>query len=368
MVLNWLVVMATLMGCVQCSSVSLMTEAEPIDYSSDSSDLGYDVGNATVGWTDSMLMFSSPCLQWTALNHFYFQLANVFLLLSYMAGGGINGLIYLRIMLALGSVFLSIWGWLVICAFDTFLWNAVFTVINAVHALYLLFTLRPVRFDKNVEEVYRNIFEPLKVSKQQFKKVVDCMKCIRPLKRGEHFAVEKRTKAETLSLLLSGRMIVIEKGKTLQVIAAMQFLDSPEWFGVGLSSDDIFQVSIQALEDSRVLLWHRDKLKLTLLTDAFLQAVFDHILGRDVVHKLVQMKEKIADPDRMRSDVNELYSNDEKSSLLSSPRKSVHPHGLVHAVEQSLLLDDTKIKKSPHLNSPNRYDYSVVERLDSTDI
>ena len=153
MVLNWLVVMATLMGCVQCSSVSLMTEAEPIDYSSDSSDLGYDVGNATVGWTDSMLMFSSPCLQWTALNHFYFQLANVFLLLSYMAGGGINGLIYLRIMLALGSVFLSIWGWLVICAFDTFLWNAVFTVINAVHALYLLFTLRPVRFDKNVEEV-----------------------------------------------------------------------------------------------------------------------------------------------------------------------------------------------------------------------
>ena len=38
-------------------------------------------------------------------------------------------------------------------------------------------------------------------------------------------------------------MIVIEKGKTLQVIAAMQFLDSPEWFGVGLSSDDIFQVN-----------------------------------------------------------------------------------------------------------------------------
>ena len=35
-------------------------------------------------------------------------------------------------------------------------------------------------------------------------------------------------------------MLVIENGKTLHVLSAMQFLDSPEWFGV--SSDDFFQV------------------------------------------------------------------------------------------------------------------------------
>lgn len=44
-----------------------------------------------------------------------------------------------------------------------------------------------------------------------------------------------------------------------------------------------------AMEDSRILLWHRDKLKLTIITDSFLQAVFDHILGRDVVKKLMQV-------------------------------------------------------------------------------
>lgn len=49
------------------------------------------------------------------------------------------------------------------------------------------------------------------------------------------------------------------------------------------------QVSIRACEESRVLLWHRDKLKLILLSDPFLQAVFDHILGRDVVRKLTQV-------------------------------------------------------------------------------
>jgi hypothetical protein len=43
------------------------------------------------------------------------------------------------------------------------------------------------------------------------------------------------------------------------------------------------------MEEARVLLWHRDKLKLSIITDQFLQAVFDHILGRDVVKKLMQV-------------------------------------------------------------------------------
>lgn len=51
----------------------------------------------------------------------------------------------------------------------------------------------------------------------------------------------------------------------------------------------MLKVSITAMEDSRILLWHRDKLKLSIMTDQFLQAVFDHILGRDVVKKFMQV-------------------------------------------------------------------------------
>lgn len=47
-------------------------------------------------------------------------------------------------------------------------------------------------------------------------------------------------------------------------------------------------MSIRACEECRVLTWHRDKLKLILLSEPFLAAVFDHILGRDVVRKLTQ--------------------------------------------------------------------------------
>ena len=49
------------------------------------------------------------------------------------------------------------------------------------------------------------------------------------------------------------------------------------------------KVSIRACEECRVLQWHRDKLKLILLSDAFLSAVFEHILGIDVVRKLTQV-------------------------------------------------------------------------------
>lgn len=43
------------------------------------------------------------------------------------------------------------------------------------------------------------------------------------------------------------------------------------------------------MEESRVLIWHRDKLKLSIMAEPFLQTVFDHILGRDVVKKLMQV-------------------------------------------------------------------------------
>ncbi|GBP80360.1 Popeye domain-containing protein 3 [Eumeta japonica] len=88
------------------------------------------------------------------------------------------------------------------------------------------------------------------------------------------------------------RLVVSQNQRALHIVFPHHFLDSPEWFGV--STDEYFQVSIMAMEESRVLVWHRDKLKLSIMSDAFLQAVFDHILGRDVVHKLMQVSETMA--------------------------------------------------------------------------
>lgn len=109
------------------------------------------------------------------------------------------------------------------------------------------------------------------------------------------------------------RLVVSQHQRALHIVFPHQFLDSPEWFGV--STDDYFQVSaknidkcsefmlidcllvlqvsIMAMEESRVLIWHRDKLKLSIMAEPFLQTVFDHILGRDVVKKLMQVTQVI---------------------------------------------------------------------------
>ncbi|KAG7209620.1 hypothetical protein KM043_011271 [Ampulex compressa] len=226
------------------------------------------------------------------VNHVYFQLANAFFLLSHLAPSGIHGVLYLRCTLLVGCAFLALWGWTIACWLDAALWNALFVAINFVHVCTLLYKLRPIKFSREVEEVYIAVFQPLRVSRHQFRKVLNCMKIIRQLKYQEVYAQEKVTKVDSLSLVLSGKLVVSQNGRALHIVFPHQFLDSPEWFGV--STDEYFQVSITAMEESRILLWHRDKLKLSIISDQFLQAVFDHILGRDVVKKLMQVSETMA--------------------------------------------------------------------------
>ncbi|XP_043280462.1 popeye domain-containing protein 3-like isoform X2 [Venturia canescens] len=226
------------------------------------------------------------------VNHIYFQLANAFFLLSHLAPSGIHGVLYLRSTLLVGCAFLALWGWTIACWLDAALWNALFVAINFLHVCMLLYRLRPIKFSREIEEVYAAVFQPLRVSRHQFKKVLSCMKIIRQLKYQEVYAQEKVTKVDSLSLVLSGKLVVSQNGRALHIVFPHQFLDSPEWFGV--STDEYFQVSITAMEESRILLWHRDKLKLSIMSDQFLQAVFDHILGRDVVKKLMQVSETMA--------------------------------------------------------------------------
>ncbi|XP_023708350.1 blood vessel epicardial substance-like [Cryptotermes secundus] len=144
-------------------------------------------------------LFVSYCTEWKPVNHVYFQLANTFFFLSYLAPNGMYGILYLRCTLLVGCAFFALWGWAVLCCFDAFLWNATFVGINFIHVCILLYYLRPVKFTKEVEE-------PLKVTRHQFKKVLNCMKIIRQLKYQEVYAQEKVTKVDSLSLVLSGKL------------------------------------------------------------------------------------------------------------------------------------------------------------------
>lgn len=152
---------------------------------------------------------------------------------------------------------------------------------------------------------YRNLFEPLGVSRTHFKRLFSCARGIQSLKAKDLYAIEKQTLVDKLSLLLTGRVSVMKNGVIRHIIDCNQFLESPEWFG--MSTSDTYQVSINALEDSQLLVWNRDKLKLIISNDRYLLTILDHILGKDIVKKLM-----------LSLDIESTNSPSEKTKLLNS--------------------------------------------------
>lgn len=132
-------------------------------------------------------------------------MANIFFLLSHLAPNSIHGVLYLRCTLLIGCSFLSLWGWTIACWIDIAIWNCLFVAINFIYVCTLLYRLRRIKFTKEVEQVYIAVFKPLRVTRHQFKKVLNCMKAIRQLKYQEVYAQEKVTKVDSLSLVLSGK-------------------------------------------------------------------------------------------------------------------------------------------------------------------
>lgn len=286
----------------------------------DSSNGSGPVAAAATNETDVAYLASGPiCPSWLPTNHLLFQLSNIFLFLSYMAPGGIHGLLYLRICLTLGSFFFALWGYVILCAFDTLVWNAFFTLLNLVHVCVLMYILRPVRFSAQMETLYRDMFQPLKVSRQQFQSVAGCVKETLDLKPRENYSLEGVSRADRLTLVLAGRLLASQNGRGLQIVDKHEFLDSPEWFGV--CSTDYYQVTTTALEKCRVVVWNRDKLKLTISGDAFLKAVFDNVVGKDVVKKLLFVMESssngvVHDPDSVSESTKLLIQmKNEKSGM-----------------------------------------------------
>lgn len=66
--------------------------------------------------------------------------------------------------LILGLILFCIWAWNVICAPDIFIWNFAFMLLNVGQVFHIIYQLRPVKFDPELEEVYHNLFHPFKVT------------------------------------------------------------------------------------------------------------------------------------------------------------------------------------------------------------
>ncbi|EEC17729.1 hypothetical protein IscW_ISCW012842 [Ixodes scapularis] len=132
------------------------------------------------------------CPTWLNTDHILFQIANLFLLFSYLLQGGLYTLLQMRVVLDLGSSFFAILGYIILCAFDTLVWKALFTLIDLVR-----------------------------------------------------FCVLATTRNGNLSLLVSINLLLIEIWRPVQQVGKCEFLESPEWFVVPKS--DLYQVTATPL-------------------------------------------------------------------------------------------------------------------------
>lgn len=129
------------------------TESEGINpFDEDDSILYYS--NSSSSYNIYSSIFSTKiCEHWDDLNHIYFQIANIFFFLSYLAPNGLYGMLYLRSSLMVGCIFFALWSWAVKCYLDALVWNLTFVFINFIYICSSLFYMSPYKFQKEIEEV-----------------------------------------------------------------------------------------------------------------------------------------------------------------------------------------------------------------------
>ncbi|KAK7493084.1 hypothetical protein BaRGS_00015605, partial [Batillaria attramentaria] len=243
------------------------------------------------------------CGTWQSPNHVLFQLACTAMAVGLLAIDSPYGALLLHSLFFLGYLLMSIWSWVILCAPDFFSWNFAFLLLNGVQTMSLMYSIRPVRFCQELEEVYTTIFQPLRVPRSLYKRLVGAEYCtLMTLNEGEYYATQSITKTDKLGLLISGSMNAYSNRTLLHTIKAKQFIDSPE-FESSNNGDEKFQVSIVAGGICRYIFWPRQSLEYLLVQEPYLASVLNIVLGRDITNKLYALNERVATLEGSRLDI-----------------------------------------------------------------
>ncbi|CAH0727767.1 unnamed protein product, partial [Brenthis ino] len=234
------------------------------------------------------------CPLWRVPQHPLFQLSNMLFVAAYCAPSTKKGQLWMHTILIFSFMLYSVWAWHVICSPDAFSWNFGFVFLNLAQVVYLVYEMRPVKFDPELEEVYHTLFEPFKVSRLQFKRMVSPdFAHVMSLHAGEAYAMQNLTKTDRLGLLLSGKVNVMSGHQFLHPILPCEFLDSPEFESSRATIDEKFKVSIVAASSCRYVYWQRSSLEYLFVKEPYLACVVTTLIARDITTKLYAMNSKI---------------------------------------------------------------------------
>uniref|UniRef100_A0A8C5MCQ1 Popeye domain cAMP effector 2 n=1 Tax=Leptobrachium leishanense TaxID=445787 RepID=A0A8C5MCQ1_9ANUR len=233
-----------------------------------------------------------------------YHLASFILLLAFMGGSGIVGCIFIFLLMFLGCLCTAIWGWMLACGLDIFVWNLLILIACFAQVSHLLYRLRKESFGDDYDNLYLTVYQPLKVPVGTFKEIAQCSGMqVQTLSADQSYALEGKTPIDRLSLLLSGRVKVSLDGQFLHYIFPYQFLDSPEWESLRPSEEGTFQVTLAAETDCTYISWPRKRLYLLLSKEKYIARLFSVLLGFDISQKLYALNDKLFAKFGLRFDI-----------------------------------------------------------------
>ncbi|KAL3881590.1 hypothetical protein ACJMK2_028011 [Sinanodonta woodiana] len=293
------------------------------------------------------------CSFWRSPNHVLYQCANAALVLGLLAPKKKFGDLFLHSMFVLGFLLLSVWAWTILCAPDIFSWNFAFMVVNVMQTLFLMYHIRPIKFTGELENLYVTMFEPMKVSRKLFKKLVCPDFCsVGMLHETEPYALYGISRTERLGLLLTGLMKVYSNKNILHSIREYEFIDSPE-FESSMTGEEKYQVSIIADCTCRYVYWPRQSLEYLLLKEPFLATVMNTMIGYDITNKLYALNDQVTEKNGgCRQDIR----LPGVASVLKSGRASTHSFANLQSTQQLQIHPDRK--------SNLRVDFEDDEEMD----
>jgi Popeye protein conserved region len=97
---------------------------------------------------------AAQCQASYSLQPLYYHIGCAFFLLAFIAPSyRLGSALFIRLMLTFGSILFLMWSYLVECRPDVLVWTILFIFVNLVHMAILICKLRPVKFEREIEEV-----------------------------------------------------------------------------------------------------------------------------------------------------------------------------------------------------------------------
>jgi hypothetical protein len=205
---------------------------------------------------------------------YFIHVANVLYLFSYL----VRDILWLRVLTVVAGLVLMPYFLLQQPPLlAPVAWNVLFTAINAVQIVRLLYERRPVVLTEDQARLYKLAFRTL--SDREFLRLarVGSWKKSAPAER----IVDQGVVLDELACVLTGKLAVKVDGKFVTHLEPGRFVGEMSYLTGAATT-----ASVEALETTTCLSWTRASLSKLLEADPSLRAAVQHVIGRDLVAKL----------------------------------------------------------------------------------